>query len=97
MWKASSDEVGKKVEQVYQIYWPSGEKFSEENVEFVVDSTIQQITLDLVGFPAGQPGDLRVVTWLFHMGDRVSDIVETSIRVTHAARQTSTSVSAPTQ
>jgi hypothetical protein len=97
MWKASSDEVGKKVEQVYQIYWPSGEKFSEENVEFVVDSTIQQITLDLVGFPAGQPGDLRVVTWLFNMGDRVSDIVETSIHVTHAARQTSTSVSAPTQ
>src|SRR5260370_11095958 len=54
MWKASSDEVGKKVEQVYQIYWPSGEKFSEENVEFVVDSTIQQVTLDVVGFPAGQ-------------------------------------------
>ncbi|SRR5258708_2860862 len=97
MWSASREEIGKKFEQVYQIYWPDQEKFSEENFDFIADGPIQQVTLDLMGFPAGQPGDLRIVTWLFHEGHKVSDVVETSIHVTHIPRQTASAVRTSTK
>jgi len=94
MWRATSEDIGKKFEQFYQIYWPDGEKFSEENFDFTADSGVQQVTLDLAGFPAGQAGDVKIVTWLFQAGLKVSDIIETSIRVTHATRQISSQVPA---
>lgn len=86
MWRAGPEDIGRTFEQWYQIYWPDGEKFSEENFDFIADSDIQQVTLDLVGFPAGQVGDVRIVSWLFLAGHRVSDLIEASIRVTHAPR-----------
>src|SRR5882724_2784699 len=50
MWKVGPEHIGRKFEQWYQIYWPDGEKFSEENFDFIADSHLQQTTLDLMGF-----------------------------------------------
>ena len=84
MWIPSPEDVGEKFEQVYQIYWPDGEKFIEHRMEFTQpDETVQQVTFGFYGLPVGQPGKLRIVTWLDKKGHRVSDLVETSINVKH--------------
>ena len=84
MWVPATEDVGRKFEQVYQVYWPDGEKFYESRFEFTQSNQdIQQITFGLTGFPVGQSGRLRIITWLDHDGHRVSEILETSINVKH--------------
>ena len=84
MWMPSGEDVGKDFEQVYQVYWPDGEKFVENRLEFTQpDETVQQVTLGVIGFPVGQVGKLRIVTWLDHHGHRVSDLIEAGINVKH--------------
>src|SRR5208282_3120547 len=80
MWVPSSEDVGRKFEQAYQVYWPDGGKFFEGRFEFTQENEeIQQITFGLIGFPVGQPGRLRIITWLDRDGHRISDILETAI------------------
>lgn len=87
-WVPVPEDVGRKFEQVYQIYWPDGEKFSENRLGFTqIDESVQQVSLSVMGFPVGQMGQLRIVTWLDHNGHRVTDLIETFIRVKHAAQQ----------
>src|SRR6266436_8603486 len=96
MWAPSAEDVGRKFEQVYQVYWPDGEKFSENRLEFTQpDESVQQVTLGLVGFPVGQAGKLRIVTWLDHGGHSVSEIIEASINVKHSPQQAVSPVAAP--
>jgi hypothetical protein len=96
MWVPSSEDIGKKFEQVYQVYWPDGEKFTENRFEFTQpDDSVQQVTFGFVGFPVGQTGKLRIVTWLDQAGHRVSDLIETSIRVKHVPQGTASPVPAP--
>ena len=96
MWVPSPEDVGEMFEQVYQVYWPDGEKFSESRFEFTQpDETVQQVTFTFYGLPVGQPGKLRIVTWLDKKGYRVSDIVETSINVKHLPQQVASSVAEP--
>lgn len=98
MWIPSPEDVGQEFEQVYQVYWPDGEKFHESRLEFTQpNESVQQVTFTVLGLPVGQPGKLRIVTWLDKKGHRVSDIVETSINVTHLAQQTASSIPAPTR
>jgi len=95
MWTPSTEDVGRKFEQVFKIYWPDGEEFSEQRLEFTQpDSSVQQVTLSIFGFPIGQAGKLRIVTWLDHAGHRLSELVETGINVKHSLQANSRS-SAP--
>jgi hypothetical protein len=80
-WFPSSDEVGKNFEQVYQVYWPNGEKFSEARSEFTVQDETQYNTLYMQGLPVGQQGDVKIVTWLDHNGHKVSELVERILRI----------------
>lgn len=98
MWTPSAEDVGKRFEQVYQVYWPDGEKFTENRMEFTQpDESVQQVTFGFYGLPVGQAGKLRIVTWLDQEGGhRVTDIVETSIRVKHLPLQAATPVPAST-
>ncbi|SRR6266705_3443325 len=98
MWIPSPEDVGRKFEQWYQVYWPDGEKFTENSIEFTQpDESIHQVTLQVMGFPLGQPGRLRIITWLDQGGHRVSDIIETSILVKHLPQQTASSIPASTR
>lgn len=88
MWVPSAEDVGRKFEQVYQVYWPDGEKFYESRFEFTQSNEdIQQITFGLTGFPVGQSGRLRIITWLDRDGHRISEILETVINVKHIPQQ----------
>ena len=96
MWIPSTEDIGEKFEQVYQIYWPDGEKFAENRLEFTQpDDTVQQVTFAFYGLPVGQPGKLRIVTWLDKKGHRVSDVIETNINIKHVPQQAADSVPAP--
>jgi hypothetical protein len=81
----SADEVGSTFEQVYQVYWPNEEKFTEGRATFKPDDNWQYNSCQLLGFPAGQVGNVRIITWVDHEGHRITDIVEFNVRVKHGA------------
>lgn len=86
-WESSAEDVGKNFEQVWQIYWPSGEKFVEHRFTLKPikqNDDIQQSYIQMVGFPSGQAGKLRISTWLDCGGQRITDIIECSLLVKHA-------------
>jgi hypothetical protein len=82
-WLLSSEDMGQQYEQVFQIYWPSEEKFNESRSEFTGKDDWQYNTLQLLGMPVGQQGKLRIVTWVEHAGKRISDLIENSVKVKH--------------
>ncbi len=85
VWKPSSDDVGRSFEQVYQLQWPSGAKFAENRLPFTQkDDRMQQTTFYYLGFPVGEEGELKILSWLDSHGERVSDVIETSIRIDHS-------------
>ena len=94
MWVPSPEDVGEKFEEVYQIYWPDGEKFAEHRLEFTQpDDSVQQVTFGFYGLPVGQSGKVRIVTWLDKKGHCVSDIIETSINIKHVPQQSGRTLS----
>jgi len=89
-WQSSDEDVGKNFEQVFQVNWPDGEKFIEQRVQLkpiVKDDDLQQSSLQLMGFPAGQPGLIEIATWLDSDGHRMSDIIKCTVRVKHTPKQ----------
>jgi hypothetical protein len=85
LWNPSTEDLGVTFEQVYQVYWPGGEKMMERRlVPFTATDKLQQTTFSIFGFPAGELGKVRVVTWLDSQGNRVSEISEIHINVDHA-------------
>ncbi len=83
MWKPSAEDIGKTFEQVHQVFWPDGTKFNEGKLQFKPDENMQQNSYGLVGFPVGQPGPLRIVTWVEDNGKRITDVLDYEIRVKH--------------
>ena len=87
-WMPSREDVGKSFEQVYQVYWPNDEKLTENRVPFkITEDSMHQVTFSFIGFPVGQPGNVKILTWLDSGGHRVSDVSETRMRVTHVTTQ----------
>lgn len=85
VWLPSSSDVGRSFEQVYQLYWPNGDKFVENRLAFTQkDDRSQQTNFYYIGFPVGQIGDVRIVSWLDSDGQRVTDITETKVRIDHS-------------
>jgi len=83
-WTMSPAEDGQSFEQVYQVYWPNGEKLMENRLPFKQQGDKpQQTTYFIGGFPVGQEGAVKIVTWLDSHGTRVSDIEETVVFVSH--------------
>jgi hypothetical protein len=86
LWDPSSDDVRRSFEQVYQLYWPNGEKLREGRLSFVQsDERMQQTSFSFVGLPVGQQGKVRIITWLDSDGHRVSELFETYVRISHNA------------
>ena len=86
LWSPSSDDVGKSFEQVYQVFWPNGDKLTENRLPFTQkDDDMHQVTFSFFGFPVGQQGRIRVFTWLDSGGHRASDMIETYVQLSHAA------------
>ncbi len=89
-WQSFDEDVGKNFEQVFQVFWPDGEKFVEQRVTLkpiVKDDDIQQSSLQLGGLPGGQVGLVDILTWLDSEGSRVTDIAKCSVRIKHIPAQ----------
>jgi hypothetical protein len=83
-WEPFSEDVGQDFEQVFQIYWPSGEKFAETRLPFTQkDERMNQSSFYFGGFPVGQEGKLRLVTWLDRQGHCVTEIIESFVFIKH--------------
>ncbi len=83
-WVPAPEDVGRPFEQVYQILWPNGDKFFEQRLPFIAGSPdLHQTDFSALGFPVGQSGRLRLLTWLDQEGRRVTDIIESFINVKH--------------
>jgi hypothetical protein len=86
LWNPSSEDVGKAFEQVYQVFWPNGDKLAESTLPFTQQNDqMQQTSFHIGGFPVGQQGKVRIVTWLHLDGVRTSEIIETYILMSHTA------------
>ena len=67
LWEPSVEDVGQSFVQIYEIYWPNGEKLTANKLElrFVQENDkLQQSSFFVAGFPIGQQGKVKVVTWL---------------------------------
>ena len=84
VWEPTAEDIEKTFEQVYQIFWPNGDKLLEKALGFILhEEKMWQTTYYVVGFPVGQEGRVRIVTWLQLEGRRVSEIAETFITINH--------------
>jgi hypothetical protein len=85
IWEPSSRDIGTSFEQVYQVYWPNGDKLAERRLQKFIqnDDTMMQTSFVFVGLPVGQVGKIKILTWLDSDGHRVSEIAETSIQIKH--------------
>lgn len=84
VWRPSPSDVDKPFEQFYELFWPNGEKFAESKLSFIQkENRLQQTSFFFSGFPVGQIGDIKVVSWLESGGKHVSETLETIVRVDH--------------
>jgi len=82
-WEPSSQDVGEDFEQVFQVYWPNGDKFAETRLQFnQKDDKMNQTSFFFGGFPLGQEGKLRLLTWLDHHGHS-SEVIESFVMIKH--------------
>jgi hypothetical protein len=89
LWEPLPKDVGQSFVQVYEVYWPDGEKlvlppnrlqlpFVQQNEKF------NQTSFYIGGFPVGQEGKIRIATWLeSETGQIQTQQIETFIRIEH--------------
>lgn len=83
-WNPAQEDIGKDFEQVYQIFWPNGEKLSEYSLPFKqTNDKVQRTSYSIVGFRVRQKGTLKVITWLNSEGQRISSEAETYMYIEH--------------
>ena len=88
IWQQSDAEIGKSFEQVVQVYWPNNEKFVEGRLSFrPVDAKAQYNSIRLLGFPAGQEGKIKVLTWVEHEHSRITEVFDYFITIKHRSPQ----------
>jgi hypothetical protein len=89
IWQQSREEIGKTFEQVVQVYWPNDDKFTEGRLLFKpVDDKAQYNSVRMLGFPAGQDGKIKVLTWIEHEKDRITDVFDYYVTIRNVAPQT---------
>lgn len=86
IWEPQTDEVGKDFEQPIEVYWPSGEKFVELKVKFKPDERVQYNSTQMLGFPVGQPGKVKILTWVELQGKRITEPFAYYITIKHISQ-----------
>jgi hypothetical protein len=84
-WESSGEDVGKIFEQTWQIHWPDGEKFAEHKMMLkpvTQGDNINQSYVQLSGLP-GQPGVIKISTWLSHESQQVSEVFIVHVTLRH--------------
>lgn len=84
-WEPSAGDVGKSFDQRYEVYWPNGTRLVEGKLSFIqTNDRLMQSTYYIGGFPVGQTGKVRIVTWLeTPEGRQACDKIENHILIEH--------------
>ena len=84
-WKPEDGDAGKDFVQKGMVFWPDGTDFVALNPsEFKFEKgKHHQIRADILGFPAGQVGNVVVKVWLEWDRKRIGEEKTWSISVTH--------------
>lgn len=89
LWEPAMEDVGQSFVQVYEVYWPNGDKLAPPEHKLQLpfiqrDDKMNQTTFYIAGFPVGQQGKVRIVTWLeSQAGDRRTNEIENFVRIEH--------------
>ncbi|HEV2470334.1 MAG TPA: hypothetical protein VGS78_14180 [Candidatus Sulfotelmatobacter sp.] len=87
MWEPDEDDEGQEFEQIYVVYWPNGDKLVEgKSTPFTMTDRVQYSSYQLLGFPVGQQGKVRVSTWITKNGNRVTDPFDYFITIRHVSQ-----------
>jgi hypothetical protein len=87
IWEPSKDDEGQEVEQVYAVFWPNGDKLLEgKSVPFRMTSRVQYTSYQILGFPVGQEGKVKVSTWITKGGTRITDPFDYFITIRHVSQ-----------
>jgi len=87
MWLPSAEEIGKNFVQVIEIYWPNGDKFAEARLKFKTDEKAQYNSLCMQGFPAGQVGNVKVITWIESEDHRITEVFDYYLAIKRVSQQ----------
>ena len=87
MWEPGKDDEGQEVEQVYAVYWPNGEKLMEgKSVPFRMTDRVQYTSYQILGFPVGQQGKVKVSTWITRSGNKITAPFDYFITIRHVSQ-----------
>ena len=85
MWEADATEVGQEFEQIYQVFWPNGDKLLEGKLKFKPDEKAQYNSFTILGFPVGQQGRVKINTWVESKGSPITEPFTYSIVMKHVS------------
>jgi hypothetical protein len=73
MWEPASGDVGKEFDQIIQVYWPNGDKILDGKLTFKTDDRTSYNSYQVLGFPVGQEGKVKILTWVEEQGRALTD------------------------
>jgi hypothetical protein len=75
MWEPEGGDFGKEFEQVIEVFWPNEEKILSGRLKLKPEANggNQLASYSISGFPVGQQGRVKVLTWLEQQGRRVTE------------------------
>lgn len=85
LWEPESEDTSTSFSQVFQVLWPDGSEYKKQGLpfKFAGPAKSHQNTLNIIGFPVGQVGNIVVNTWLEVGSNRIGEIHSWTIGVIH--------------
>jgi hypothetical protein len=89
MWEPENGDFGKDFEQIIEVYWPNEEKILSGKLKFKPEPNggNQLLSYSISGFPVGQQGKVKVLTWLERHSNRVTEPFPYYVSVAHISNQ----------
>lgn len=87
IWKPGIDDPGKEFSERIEILWPDRTVFNAATATFRFEANRNhQNTAGILGFPAGQTGDVVINMWLECEGRRIGETSSWIVTVSHKQR-----------
>jgi hypothetical protein len=87
IWKPAPGDAAKEFSEKIEILWPDRSAFNTITAPVKFEaSRNHQSTVNMVGFPVGQVGDVTINMWLESDGNRIGETSSWTITVTHKPR-----------
>jgi hypothetical protein len=84
-WELLTQDRGKEFSQVVQLLWPDGKVFKQNPMKFRVgEKRFHENRLNVLGFPIGQQGEVKINMWLEEDSVRVGELHSYILFVSHS-------------